>query len=223
MKTSIRLSLLAAAMALAGAAQAQTAGSWAVRAGVTNINPQVTSGNLSAPSLPGTQADVQDDTRLSGGVTYMLTNNLALDVPLALPFTHDITGAGAIQGVGKIGEVRALPVTALLQWRFGEPNAQLRPYLGAGPTYAKLYKARSTATLSALTGGTPATPTTLSMESKLGLSLQAGVMLNINERWFVDASIVKTYIKTRATLSTGQTLDAKLDPVTVSIGVGYRF
>ncbi len=223
MKTSIGLSTLAALMALAGAAQAQTAGRWAVRAGVTNINPQVTSGNLSAPSLPGTQADVQDDTQLSGGVTYMLTNNLALDVPLALPFTHDITGAGAIQGVGKIGEVRALPVTALLQWRFGEPNAQIRPYLGAGPTYAKLYKARSTAALSALTGGTPATPTTLSMESKLGLSLQAGVVININDRWFVDGSIVKTYIKTRATLSTGQTLDAKLDPVTVSIGVGYRF
>jgi outer membrane protein len=63
----------------------------------------------------------------------------------------------------------------------------------------------------------------LSVESKLALTLQAGVSVALNERWFLDAMVAKTFLKSRATLSTGQTLDIKLDPVTVSLGVGMRF
>jgi len=146
-----------------------------------------------------------------------------VNTPAGLPFTHALNGAGAIQRVGKIGEVRSLPITAIVQYRFLEPGARFRPYVGAGPTYAKFYKAMSTNTLTALTGGTPATPTTLSIDSRLGLSIVAGGVFSINDRWFVDATIVKTYLKTRTTLSTSQTLDIKLDPVTVSFGLGYRF
>ena len=47
--------------------------------------------------------DVRADTQLAGGITYMLTDHWAVDVPLALPFKHDVIGAGAIAGVGKIG------------------------------------------------------------------------------------------------------------------------
>ena len=94
---------------------------------------------------------------------------------------------------------------------------------GAGPTYAKFFKERSTATLSGLTGGTPANPTTLSVESKLVPTIQLGGTWTLNERWFVDAMVAKTFLKTRTTLSTGQTLDIKLDPVTVSVAVGMRF
>ncbi len=222
MNNTFKLSLAVLALA-AGAAHAQPAGSWLVRGGATQISPDVTSGNLTAPSLPGTQADIKSNTQLSGGVTYMLRDNWSIDVPVALPFKHDIVGMGAIAGVGKIGEVKALPVTVFAQYRFGAPTATFRPYLGAGPTYAKFFKEKSTATLSALTGGTPANPTTLSVESKLALSVQLGATFAINDRWFVDGSVVKTFLKTRTTLSTGQTLDAKLDPVSLSLGVGYRF
>lgn len=219
MKTQLRC--IAAVLALgAGAAQAQQAGSWLARVGATNINPHVTSGDLTAPSLPGTKADIDDSTQLSGGITYMLTDNWAVDVPLALPFKHTLVGDGAIAGAGKLGDVRALPVTVLGQYRFGAADAQFRPYVGAGATYAKFYRERSTGVLSALTGGSP---TTFSVDSKLGLTIQAGLNYMINERWFVDGMIAKTFLKTRTHLSTGQTLDTKLDPITLSFGVGMRF
>lgn len=220
---TIRFTALALALLSATALHAQTAGSWLLRAGVTNITPDVTSGDLSAPSLPGTKSDVGDSTRLGGGVTYMYTDHFAVDLPLALPFKHELTGDGAIAGVGKIGEVKVLPMTLFAQYRFGEPTAAFRPYVGAGPTYAKFFKERSTATLSALTGGTPTNPTTLSVESKLVPSIQVGATWAIDNRWFVDAMVAKTFLKTRTTLSTGQTLDIKLDPVTVSVAVGMRF
>lgn len=216
-----KLHCIAAVLALAaGGAQAQQAGSWIARVGVTNIKPQVDSGNLSAPSLPGTQADIGDATQLSAGLVYMVTDHWAVDLPLALPFRHDIVGAGAIAGVGKIGDVKALPFTLFAQYRFGAPTAKLRPYVGAGPTYAKFYGERGSGTLSGITGGSP---TTLSVESKLGMTVQAGAVVALGERWFVNAMIAKTFLKTRTNLSTGQTLDIKLNPLTLHVGLGYRF
>ena len=106
------------------------------------------------------------------------------------------------------------------QYRFGAPEARLRPYLGAGPTYVKFYRERGTGALSALTGGSP---TTLSVQSKLALTVQAGATWAVNQRWFVDAMVAKTFLKTRTTLSTGQTLDIRSDPLTLALGVGYRF
>ena len=100
---SLAGAVVALALALSGGAQAQTAGSWLVRAGATQISPQVTSGDLSPPSFTGSKVDVRADTQLAGGITYMLTDHWAVDVPLALPFKHDVIGAGAIAGVGKIG------------------------------------------------------------------------------------------------------------------------
>jgi outer membrane protein len=208
---------------LATAAQAQTAGTLMARLGAAQIKPVVSSGNLSAPSFVGTQADVKADTQPLGGLTYMVSDNVAIDVPLSLGFKHDIVGAGAIAGVGKIGEVKALPITLLVQYRLFGASSGFRPYVGAGPTYAKFYKARSTAALSGLTGGSVANPTTMSIDSKFTFSVQAGVSYMFTPNLFVDATVVKTPLKTRNTLSTGQTLDIKLDPLTTAVALGYKF
>lgn len=215
--------LLLASLALAGTAQAQSAGALLVRAGATQISPDVKSGDLTAPSFAGTQADIKASTQVTGGLTYMLTDNVSLDLPLAAGFKHDIVGTGAIAGVGKIGEVKALPITLLAQYRLFDANATVRPYVGFGPSYAKFYKARSTAALTALTGGTPATPTTLEVQSKWAATVQAGTSVALAPRWALDVAVLKTFLKTRTTLSTGQTLDATLDPWSFTVGVGYRF
>jgi outer membrane protein len=194
-----------------------------LRGGFTRITPDVDSGDLSAPSIPGTKVDVGSSTRLSGGVSYMLTPNVSLDFPLALPFTQDLTGDGAIAGAGKIGDIRSLPVTLLAQYRFFEPTARFRPYLGAGPTYAKLYKAHGTATLSGLTGGSPAQPTLLSADSRWGMTFQIGASVAIDDHWYVDGFLAKTILRTTATLSTGQSIGLKLNPAAVQLGLGYRF
>ena len=225
MKTNQQFAWIAGTILLAatGLAQAQSAGSWMVRAGATQISPQVRSGDLTAPSFTGTKVDVLSDTQLSGGITYMVTDHWAVDVPLALPFKHDTVGAGAIAGVGKIGQVKALPITVFAQYRFMEADAKVRPYVGLGLTYAKFFKERGTAALTGLTGGTPANPTLLSAESGFGLTPQIGVNIALNDRWFVDLAYYKTFVKTRNTLSTGQHIDVKLNPNTFTLGVGYRF
>jgi outer membrane protein len=204
-------------------AQAQSQGSWLVRGGIMQLAPQVTSGTLTAPSLPGAQSSVSNSTQYAGGITYMLSNSVAIDLPIALPFKHNLYGAGSIAGVGKIGDTKAIPATVMVQYRFGESSGMFRPYLGLGVTYAKFDGEHTTAALSGLTGGTPLTPTTLSIQSKLAATMQMGASYKIDERWFVDGAITKTPLKTRNTLSTGQTLDITLNPIGISLGVGMLY
>jgi outer membrane protein len=213
----------------AGCVAAQSAGSWVVRAGATTIKPQGPSENLTAPALwiPGTttgsQTNTGSDTQMGGGITYMLTDNVSVDLPLSLPFKHKLYGAGAIEGVGQIGAVKALPVTLFLQYRFMDARSTVRPYVGLGATYAYFYGAEGSGTLTRLTGGTPANPTTLSIDSKFILTPQIGVTVAVNDRWSLDLTYSKSSLKTQSKLSTGQTVDAALDPSSTSIAVSYRY
>jgi outer membrane protein len=215
--------LIAAVAAFAAApAMAQKAGTWSAELGVTQLAPQVTSGDLSPPAFPNTKVDVTDSTQLSGGVNYMLSDNIALNVPLGLGFKHNIVGAARAAGFGKLAEVRVLPITLLGQYRFLDAGATFRPYVGAGLVYANFYKEKGTAALTALTnpGGAAVT---MSVQSKLAPALQLGGVFNINDKWYVNAHYVKTFLKTKATLSTGQTQNITLDPNALSVAVGYKF
>ncbi len=229
MKTQMKFIAVAALAVAAGSVSAQSAGSWILRAGATSIQPQGPSENLSAPALwipgstTGSQTNTGSDTQIGGGITYMLTDNMSVDVPVSLPFKHKLYGAGAIEGVGQIGAVKALPVTVFLQYRFMDAKSKFRPYVGLGATYAYFYGAEGSGTLTRLTGGTPANPTTLSIDSKFIVTPQIGLTLAVNDRWSVDLSYSKANLKTTSTLSTGQTVEAALDPVSTSIAVSYRY
>ena len=205
---------------------AQQAGTWSVSGGVTRIAPSVDSGSLSAPSgngvIPDAKVDVSSDSRLTAAVNYMVTDHISLHLPLGLGFRHDVSGAGVLAGVGKVAETRALPITLIAQYRFLDANARFRPYLGAGLSYVKFYRERGTALLTALTNpGGP--PTEVSFKSKLAPTLQLGGIFNLDTKWFVEASYAKTFLKTRGTLSTRQTIDVGLDPNCFTLQLGYKF
>jgi outer membrane protein len=222
MKLSLVTGATLAAALIGGTAHAQSAGNWSISLGANNIAPKVKSGDLSAPSLPGTKIDVKDASAGFVTFTYMLTDQVALQTFLGGPYKHDIVGAGAIDGVGKIGEVRQVSPTVIAQYRFLEADAALRPYVGLGVTYAYFFKEKGSGTLTALTnpGGAP---TRVDADNAWGVSPQLGVVYAFNQRWFADLSVIKTYIKNTTHLSTGQSIDAKLDPLSVGLTVGYRF
>lgn len=214
--------LAVSSLTFCGLAQAQKAGTFSVSVGVTHIAPAVDSGTLSAPSLPNTQVDVNSNSRITGSLNYMLTDQIALYLPLGLGFRHEVSGAGAIAGVGKLAETQALPITLIGQYRFLDADARLRPYIGAGPSYVKFYQERGTGVLTALTD--PGGPgTSVSFESRLAPTLQLGASYSFSERLYVDASYSKTFLETRATLSTGQTIDVKLNPSALTLQAGCRF
>jgi outer membrane protein len=223
MKKQILIGALATLLA-SGGALAQSAGSIVVYGSGVQINPQVDSGDLTAPSLAGTKIDVKKASQAVAGITYYWTDNTSVDLSIPLsPFKHDVTGAGAIHGVGKLGSVKALPIALLAQYRFGDAGSSLRPFVGAGVTYHHFFKPKATAALSGITGGTPGNPTTLSMKSRLGTTVELGAAYNLTRDWSASVAVTKTFIKTTGSLSTGQTIETTLDPVSLKIGIGYRF
>jgi outer membrane protein len=91
-----------------------------------------------------------------------------------------------------------------------------------GATYAHFYGEDGSGALTALTNpGGP--PTHINASSAWGVSPEVGASFRINDQWFVDGSVIKTYIKNTATLSTGQSIGVHLDPISVNLSVGYRF
>ena len=216
------LAIAAVLVAASGAASAQSAGTWLIKGGVNNISPRVSSGDLSAPSLPNSKVDVKSASSAILTATYMLSDNNSIEFYAGLPYKHDIVGAGSLEGVGKLGSVKQVSPTVFAQYRFLEANAALRPYVGLGLTYAHFYRAQGSGTLTSLTNpGGP--PTQMSVSSAFGLSPEVGLAFKLNERWFVDASVIKTFVKNKTTLSTGQTIATKLNPLSTNVSIGYRF
>ena len=219
----INIALIALAIASTCClATAQKAGGVSASVGFTQISPSVSSGNLSAPSLPGSQIGITNNSQLTLAFNYAITDNIILHLPIGFGFKHNINGAGSIAGVGKLGDTKALPITLMGQYRFLDANVAFRPFVGAGASYVKFYNTNGNGVLTALTNpGGPATG--LSFASKLAPTVQLGGIFNINESWYLEASYSKTFLNTRGTLTTGQTIDVRIDPSAYSFQVGYKY
>jgi outer membrane protein len=224
MKKQSIASALVAAVALcgAGAAQAQVAGQMLVKLGWNKIMPKVKSDDLSPPGFPGSKIDIKSASALFFTATYMITDDISVEALGGLPYKHDVVGAGSVAGIGKISSIHQISPTLLLQYRFMSADAPLRPYIGAGPTFAKFYGSKGSAALTAVTN--PGGPgTTVGGDTEWGGTIEAGANYKIDKHWFIDAAILKTFISTRAPLSTGQTITAKLNPVAINASIGYTF
>jgi len=223
MKKTFISALMLTALALASNnALAQDAGTVAVKFGYNQIMPQVSSGDLSAPSMPGTKIDVKEAGAPIMTLTYIYSSGISFELYAGLPYEHDIVGDGAIKGVGKIASVKQVSPTLFAQYRFFDKESTFRPYVGLGVTYAYFYGEEGSGNLTALTnpGGDP---TLLEVDDAWGISPQVGATVKIDRNWFVDMAVIKSFVKTTSHLSTGQSIDTKLDPLAVSLSVGYRF
>jgi len=221
-KHSAALLAASVALALAGNASAQSAGQFTAKVGIGRITPKVDSGDVSAPALPGSKVAVEEDTKPVLIFAYGVTDNFSTELALGVPYKHNLNGAGAIEGTGKLGTVQSLPPSLFAQYRFFTPDTMVRPFVGLGATYAYFRKETGSGQLTSIlnTGGPG---TTFHIKNKVAPTLQAGVAVNINPKWFVDLTVTKTYLKTTTYYSTGQTQDVKLDPVGLVLAVGYKF
>ena len=220
--TAVKMLALVAAMGAGSSALAQSAGTWIGIVGVNKISPKVDSGFVSAPALPGSQADVGNSTKPVFNIAYMYTDSVSFELDLGVPYKHTLYGAGALQGTGKLGTSEVLPPTLLVQYRFLPPTSKFRPFVGVGVTYAYFRKEKGSAQLTSIlnTGGGPSS---FELDNKFAASGQVGASYAVSERWSVGFAVIKTALKTTAHYSTGQTQGITLNPLAISVGVGYRF
>ncbi len=216
----MRSLLLSAALAAALATPANAdQGDWLVRLRGIYVAPQDESGPV-LPAVPTGTVTVDDAIVPELDLTYFFTNNIAAELILATS-PHDVAGADALVGLGEIADSMVLPPTLTFQYHFA-PDAKVRPYVGAGVNWTIFYSEDSKASLDTALGG----PTDVSMDDSFGWAVQAGVDFDITERVFLNVDVKYVDIDTTATLDTGgviNTVDVKIDPIIVGVGLGMRF
>ena len=197
MKKFAAAALVAALSASAFAAQ----GDILARFRITNVDPQTSVDS----TLAALNVDVNDDTIPEVDFTYMFTNNIGAELILGTS-KHDITAGGT-----KIGSVKALPPTLTVQYHFS-PDAQIRPYVGAGLNYTRLYSLHSE------TGYDLAVK-----KNSFGPALQVGVDIPVTKNVFVNFDVKKLWIKTKVKAGGADVGTLDIDPLVTSVGIGTKF
>jgi outer membrane protein len=192
-------------------AYAAEKGDWVVRAGPTTVAPNSDSSEV--PGVPGATVEVGDATALGINFDYFFTDNWAIDVLLATPFTHDINGAGTASSLGKIGEITMLPPTVNAKYQF-MPKSKIHPYVGAGLTY---FLVLDESTSGALSGSS------LNVDNALGYDVQAGVDFMLNKNWLINLDVRYVSLSTDASVDSGPSIDVTVDPWVYTLAVGYVF
>ena len=239
--------LIAGALGLAVTAipaQAEQ-GDWLVRGGWTMVSPK--SGNLKLPGLDGvvpgfdialdnSSIEVDDGSSLGLTVTYMMTDNWAIDLLAAVPFKHDIglkttitdliPPGGSFTDTLKIGETKHLPPTISLQYHF-MPDAMFSPYVGVGLNMTIFSSEKLNSDAQELFEALGLTNAKLSLDTSTGVAGQIGADFNFSGGWLINADIRYIDIGTKAKIKTDEgnvTLGTvNIDPIVYSIMVGYRF
>jgi outer membrane protein len=194
---------LAAAVVPAHAVQK---GDWLIRGGLGHVSPTGESGTV---PVVGGKLEADDSTNLAINFTYMLNDNLGVELLGALPFSHDLKH----DSLGKVGETKQLPPTLILLYNFS-PKSGVRPYAGIGLNYTTFFSEKTTGALAG---------TSLKLDDSFGLAVEAGVDVDINKDWFFNASLWRMDIDTEAESSLLGKFDVPIDPWVLFVGVGKRF
>ena len=175
-------------------------GQWLVRAGAHNIMPKSDNGDV---------VEVDSKTMVTFNISYFVTKNWAVELLAALPFEHDVD----LIGGSKVADVNHLPPTLSAQYHF-MPDSTIRPYVGAGVNYTLFFEESTTGALDG---------SRLSLDDSVGLALQVGVDIDINDRWFTNVDVRYMDIDSKAKLNGNSIGTVAIDPWLVGVNLGVRF
>lgn len=198
----LKLALVAACALASGATMAQGVqdanGPWLVRARAVNLD----SANKDSTGLG---LSINDKAIPEVDVSYFFTKNIAAELVLTVPQKHDVRASTL---GGKIGTLKHLPPSLLLQYHFDAPG--FKPYVGAGLNYTRF----SSVHLPAGVGID---------KSSWGGALQVGVDIPLSKNLYLNVDVKKVYIQTDVFAGGAKAGTFKVDPVLVGLGLGYRF
>ena len=153
----------------------------------------------------------------------MITDNLAVELLGATPFSHQVklSGGNATGLAGAhLGKIKHLPPTLSALWYPFDSSCEFQPYVGLGINYTFFFdeKVSGKAKKAGFHG--------FDLDSSWGWAAQVGTDYSIDENWLINAQIRYIDIQTKARTHLGNTkVTAKydLDPWVVMLGVGYKF
>lgn len=218
------LAASAAAMLFASPALAgNPEGNWQVKVLATGVLPdgKITKVKYDGIGLPsGSQSKVNDNVVPTLAIEYFATPNVSVETICCLT-QHHVSGAGALAGTEIVDHVLILPATLTVKYHVGK--GPVRPYAGVGPSLFFIIDEKPGSTARALGASR------VKMSNELGIALQGGVDIAVNDRGLGISLDAKKYFNdTTAHFYTASGTEAlttrhSLDPWVLSGGVSYRF
>ncbi|MBP8246287.1 MAG: outer membrane beta-barrel protein, partial [Phenylobacterium sp.] len=184
MKASTYALALVGALALAGTAQAQEfqpkeKGLLMLNVRATAVSPTSDDAITTAAGAPtGLHVDVGDDYKPSIGLSYFLTDHVAVEV-IATTSQHTIKAQGPATDV-TVHKTWVLPPVVSLQYHFA-PAAKVSPYVGAGVNYMLFHS------------GKDQNGFTVKLDDGFGYALQAGVDVAVKGPWSANLDVKKVF------------------------------
>ena len=210
------LALMLGGVLLAGTATAHEAGSVVVRAGAITVDANSDSRAQTAVDVG---LKVKNDTQLGLTGTYMLTDNIGVELLAATPFSYKINAnVPALNlDLGRTAIVKQLPPSLYAQYYFFNADSAVRPYVGAGLNYTRFYHAKSVH---------PAVTILQVKKHSFGPVANVGVDVKLTKNIYFNATAWYTHIKTTAkfqALGLDHEVKLKLDPMVYFAGFAVKF
>ena len=211
----LRPTLLAVAVScFAMPALAYEAGDVIVRFGPALVAPD----SKSSPDL----VEVDNGVGFGISATYMVHNNVGVELLGALPFEHDLNGSGALSGVD-VGSTEHLPPTLLVNY-YPNVSEKFQPFIGVGFNYTMFFREDADPELAPALGGTTAE---LSLTDSKGIAYEIGFDIPLKDNLVFTASAWNVDIDTTARVkvdgATAAVIDVEIDPWVYMVGVGFTF
>ena len=150
--------------------------------------------------------DIDDAVVPELDISYLFTPNVSVELVLATA-KHNATVA---DGDVDLGSTWILPPTLLLQYRFA-PEAQVRPYLGAGVNMTMFYNEELGADVSAI-----------DYDTAIGFAMQGGLDIPLGDgKWFLNLDAKKVILGTDVSIDNGAIVaEVDIDPWIIGAGFG---
>ena len=221
-KLTIAAALATATMLATPAHAGNAEGKFQVKVMATGVLPdgKIDKININAVGLPATsQTKANDNVVPTLAVEYFATPNFSVETICC--FTqHHVTGAGPLKGANLVNHVLILPATVTLKYHLNA--GPIKPYIGVGPSLFVIFGEKPGSDARALGA------TKLKMSNELGIALQGGVDVPINDSGMgISLDAKRYFMDTTATFKAGAVTALKtkhkLDPWVISAGVTWRF
>jgi outer membrane protein len=185
--------------------------------------------DLAGPYVPaGVNFHVENLETIYVGYIRHLSTHFDFELALGAPPVTKTQGRGpaTVGSVAYNGQVistaRWLAPTALVEYKFFDASAALRPFIGVGINYTNFYDRNSTAAGNAASGG----PTKISLPSSIGPAATIGATYQFAPRWTATASYSASKVSSKLTADTAgvvRTSHIDFNPQALIVSVGYAF
>jgi outer membrane protein len=200
-----------------------------VRLGVYSVFFHTSAQDLSGPYVPtGVNLNEKNVETVYVGYVRHFSTHWQTEFVIGLPPDTETVGKGpallgSVPYSGQtIFKARWIAPSLLLEYAFLDDTHALRPYVGAGFTYASFYDRDATAAGDAATGG----PTKVSLTSSIGPAATVGLSYRLSDNWGANVSYSFSDVHTHLTADTAgiiRTTKVSFNPEVLIISVGYTF